>query len=225
MSEFNRTRVVVSGIIALAAAGCGGEAMKGEGMDLKKTSMAGVPTYRVTITNLTKGQIFSPPLFVTGSPDAHLWQVGQPASPAVEQVAEAGVAGNLAEMVRDAATDVVAGAEPVKPGETKTIVISGKAGDALSCIAMLVRTNDGFTGLDAVPLKAGSFDVQAYDAGTEVNTEKRSDVPGPPFLGTGHVPTNPPEPIHVHPGIQGTGDLTADMGWTGPVAHIEITPQ
>ena len=45
---------------------------------------------------------------------------------------------------------------------------------------MLVNTNDAFTGLDSVKLRGGThvYEVGAYDAGTEVNNESASHIPG-----------------------------------------------
>jgi Aminotransferase class I and II len=53
------------------------------------------------------------------------------------------------------------------------------------------------------------FDLYAYDAGTEQNTEKKADVPGG-FGGLGR----PEEkvPIHRHPGIRGDADVPLDWG-------------
>ena len=37
------------------------------------------------------------------------------------------------------------------------------------------------------------------------------------------VATVPPEPIHLHPGIAGRGDLNPAMhGWSNPVARVTI---
>lgn len=103
---------------------------------------------------------------------------------------------------------------------------------------MLICTNDGFTGLDAVklPVQVGATATHftaAYDAGTEVNTEAWSDLVPPcaqltgfgdqggsgvsnPALAEGGV-------IHMHGGIAGTADLTALHDWVNPVAEVEIT--
>ena len=104
-----------------------------------------------------------------------------------------------------------------------TVRITAKPGDVLSAGTMLIQTNDGFTGLDSVPLTDSDMDTVAYDAGTEVNTELAADVPGPPFGGKNHGPDpSPKEPITMHPGITGNADVTPDFKWTGPVAHFTI---
>ena len=74
-------------------------------------------------------------------------------------------------------------------------------------------TNDGFLGPQSIDLfkidKPTVFDLYAYDAGTEQNTEKKEDLPALGGLG------RPEEklPIHRHPGIRGDADAPADWGW------------
>ena len=50
----------------------------------------GLRIYEVTITNITKGQTFTPQLVVTHSSSVRLFSLGQPASPALEVLAEGG---------------------------------------------------------------------------------------------------------------------------------------
>lgn len=141
----------------------------------------------------------------------------------------------------------------IMPGKSMTMKIKAKPGDLLSAVAMIAATNDGFIGLDSCPLdekgmtamkaamteetstdarskdtmpmmKDGmiSKEAMAMDAGTEENTEKKSDTPAPD-MGKGHVATDPQQPVSMHKGIMGSGDLDKDkMGWTGPVAKFEI---
>ena len=49
--------------------------------------------YEVTITNLTPGQTFTPQLIVTHSRDYRMFTPGQPASEALEILAEGGATG------------------------------------------------------------------------------------------------------------------------------------
>ena len=180
-------------------------------------------TYEVTITNLTSNQVFSPPLLATHKPSLHVWQLGQLASDEVRQVAEDGNNAALAAKLKGSVTDVQALAEPLPPGKSVTVKISANDGDVLSAITMLVQTNDGFTGLDNLAL-SGPVDKEAaaYDAGTEENTEKASDVPGPPFGGKGRPATNPPQPISMHPGITGKADVGSQYAWRGNVARFSV---
>jgi|GEM_PF-220030 len=180
-------------------------------------------TYEVIITNLTAKQVLSPPFLATHPTSARVWQVGQPASDGMRVVAEDGKNDKLAMMVQGAATDISMGTEPLMPGKSVTLFIKARSGDVLSAASMLVQTNDGFTGLDSVQL-SGDHETMAYDAGTEENTEKETDVPGPPFLGIMRAPTNPQQPIGMHPGITGQADVTRDFSWSGPVARFSIRP-
>lgn len=176
--------------------------------------------YDVTITNLTSAQVLTPPLLATHDAMQHVWMVGDLASPEVQALAETGNTQPLADALADVATDVQAGDGMIAPGESMTIRITARDGDALTALTMLAFTNDGFTGLDAVPLQESSIEAMAYDAGTEENTETAADVPG--LGGEGHVPTTPQAPIAMHPGIQGNADLGAEYGWDGAVARFDI---
>jgi hypothetical protein len=67
------------------------------------------------------------------------------------------------------------------------------------------------------------FDLYAYDAGTEQNTEKKEDLPALGGLG------RPEEklPIRRHTGIRGDADAPADWGWevAKPAARMTVTPK
>jgi glucose/arabinose dehydrogenase len=187
------------------------------------SAQADMQAYEVTITNLLSKQVLSPPFLATHAASAHVWQVGQPASDGLRVVAEDGKNDKLAMMTQSIATDLSMATEPLMPGKSVTLYIKARQGDVLSAASMLVHTNDGFTGLDAVAL-SGDHDTMAYDAGTEENTEKETDVPGPPFLGIMRVPTTPQQPISMHPGIKGNADVTSDFNWSGPAARFSIKP-
>ena len=197
-------------------------------------------TYTVTIENLTSGQPFTPPVVVAHSDQLDLFEMGQAASEEVRQIAENGDSAPLLALVEGSADvfDSVAGDAPVMPGESATFMIDAPAGSLLSIVSMLICTNDGFTGVDAWALPASgslTVDSDAYDAGSETNTEDFADIVPPcqeligvmsddegtgmsdPALAEGGV-------IAVHAGIQGGTDLTvADHGWTGPVARITVS--
>jgi hypothetical protein len=197
-------------------------------------------TYTVTIENLTSGQPFTPPVVVTHSSDFDVFESGQSASAEVQAIAENGNNDPLVALIgsSSAVFDSAVGTAPVLPGETTTLTVESPAGGLISAAMMLICTNDGFTGLDSVALPASgsqTFDANAYDAGTEINTEDFADIVPPcqsligvesedegtgesnPALAEGAV-------IIVHPGVQGGTDLTtADHGWTDPVARITVT--
>jgi hypothetical protein len=203
-------------------------------------------TYEIEFTNLTDGQPLTPPLVATHRNAASLFTVGEAASFGLKEIAENG---NLAPMLErlgsddDVAATAVAVAgdpPPLMPGQSVTATIEASEGARFaSFVAMLICTNDGFTGLDGIRLPARVGDevvahAGAYDAGTEVNTEDFADlVPPCPAL-TG-VPSEDPgtgasDPalaengvVHHHAGIQGIADLSVEVhGWSDPVTEIRI---
>ena len=207
--------------------------------------------YRVTITNLTGGQPLTPPVLSAHRRPVGIFKVGSPASLGVQEIAENGNPGPLVEELEDDAqvVSVVTGSAPIVPADrtdetgfsdTGIFEIDGGPGAKyLSWESMLICTNDGFTGVSGLRLPARSGDeitVQTigYDAGTEINTEKFADIV-PPCQGligvTGDPGTGTTNPalaeggvVHIHEGIQGEGDLIAEIhGWTDPVATLTIT--
>jgi hypothetical protein len=211
------------------------------------TGPAGAATYEVEVTNLTSGQPFTPPLAVTHRPAIQLFEVGDPASEGIQQIAENGNLGPAMDALAGTphASEVVVADEgpipPVVPGETRTFTITTDQGAKLfSFASMLICTNDGFTGIDAVrlPRDVGeSIELysDAYDAGTEINTEDFDDLVPPcgPLTGvdSGGAGTGMSDPalaengvIHHHGGVAGSADLIpAVHDWTDPVAHVAIT--
>ena len=210
-------------------------------------------TYRVTITNLTTGQPLTPPVVATHRKPFHIFQVGQVASFELKEIAENGNnAPLLAALGHDKHVSDVkqAGMGPLVPANTPggatfpasvTFTITAERGAKyLSFAAMLVCTNDGFTGVDSVRLPQEDGErvtvrTAGYDAGTERNTEDFADIVPPcqALIGvsSGESGTGMSNPalaehgvIRHHPGIQGGSDLVpAIHGWTDPVAKIVIT--
>jgi hypothetical protein len=79
--------------------------------------------------------------------------------------------------------DIVMGETPIFPGGDATFEIGTEIGARrLSLATTLVNTNDGFTGVSALPLPPGGrarWHLKDYDAGSEENTELSSHIPGP----------------------------------------------
>jgi hypothetical protein len=202
-------------------------------------------TYEVTITNLATGQPLSPAVAVTHQKSVRLFQAGRPASAAIEAIAEDGDNGPAVDALTGArhVTDVVNAGRPLGTTgstspftDTITFEIQAEPGDRLSLAAMLICTNDGFTGLDSLklPTTESTFYLYAYDAGTELNTEASRDIVdpcsalGPVMLagdpnGNEDVAVNDSGVIAHHPGIAGTGDLLPAHDWDGPVAMVTVT--
>ena len=146
-------------------------------------------TFDVTVTNINNSmQGLSPLVIATHPASVHAWQMGKLASKGLELLAREGMPDMLASELTGGATDVATTHAHLLPGDSITVRITGNQGDVLSAASMLIQTNDGFTGLDGVPLSEGSTETVAYDAGAEDNTELAADVPGPPFGGKNHGP-------------------------------------
>lgn len=214
---------------------------------LAARSPAASAKYEVSITNLTQWQPMTPPLAVTHRPPIHLFEVGEEASFGLQQIAENGNLEPMLQFVNGSqhARDVVVSAgdpvPPLLPGEERSFNIETSRGAMLfSFAAMLICTNDGFTGVNGLtlPLEVGesvSVDLDAYDAGTEINTEDFDDLVPPcgPLTGVDSegAGTGMSDPslaedgvVRHHPGIEGDADLSVDIhGWSDPVARVVVT--
>jgi hypothetical protein len=206
---------------------------------------AGERTYLVTIENLTDGQPFTPPVLATHHRQTSVFDVGDTASTGVQGLAENGnVPGLVAELQADrrvGGITVADAAGPVLPGGEITVEItSSRQHHRLSIASMLICTNDGFVGLDSLRLPTAGAEptvayLNAYDAGTEINTESFGDLVPPcgPLTGvdSGSQGTGMSNPalaeggiIAAHVGVAGGADLDpAIHGWADPVAKITIT--
>lgn len=232
-------------LLALLLAACSDP---GSGTDVQPQEIddAVVATYSVRIENLTTGQPLTPPLLVTHRPAVDLFTVGEPASEGVSEIAENGNLAPLLSALQESRhvidTVVAAGAPPpLLPGSSIEIELDSRLGaKRLSFVSMLICTNDGFTGIDSLflPQQVGAsttLRTDAYDAGSEINTEDFADIvpPCPPLTGvdSDEVGTAEPQPaldeggvIRHHPGISGGADLLpAVHGWTDPVAEVTVT--
>jgi len=182
--------------------------------------------YEVRVTNLTRGQIFSPAVAASHSPRlAPLFVVGEAASQELASVAEDAVLDPLVAKL-SASADVADvgiladGGGPIPPGETGTLVIAG--GPRATRFSL-----DGFYAINGgrLPAVGGRTSyVWAYDAGSEANSELCAFIPGPPCGNVGVRDTVGAEGfVHVHAGIHGIGDLDASqLDWRNPVALVTI---
>lgn len=188
-------------------------------------------SYYVHVTNVTRGQILSPPIVVSHSDDIALWEVGTPASPELAAVAEDADGAGLLSLAASTplVTDVAVAPGPLPPGETVILeVAAAKPFDKITVLGMLVVTNDAFFGVGSADLpfrrmKESHYAV-AYDAGSEANNESCDFIPGPPCGNAGVRATDDAEGfVHVHAGIHGGGDLDpAAYDWRNPVARVQI---
>lgn len=190
-------------------------------------------TYRVWITNLTRGQVLAPPVAITHSRNYHLFTLGAPASPGLAALAEDAVVDTLfAELEADPEVlDFTVGAGPIPPGGTAMVEVESRfPQDLITVTQMLVQTNDAFFAAGGMPGPRGpeqrriTFHANAYDAGSESNTELCASIPGPPCGNALVRDTAEAEGfVHVHAGIHGIGDLeAARYDWRNPVAEITV---
>lgn len=180
-----RGLMLVAGVTALGAAALAPSAMARE--------------YEVTITDRTSGQPLTPPVVATHRGKHAVFDVGQPASVGVREIAENGnSAPLLAFLGADPLNRFGGFAEsstgplvpPRAPGaamfdRSATVNVDGsRKAKRLSFVSMLICTNDGFTGVDGLKLpgkvgKSRTARTNAYDAFTELNTEDYADIVPP----------------------------------------------
>ncbi len=204
-------------------------------------------TYQVTIANKTTGQWLTPAVVATHRQPLDVFTVGRRARFEVKEIAENGNVTPLLDLANASrfvsSVQLVpspSGPPAIGPGAHVTFEINADDGARfLSWVSMLICTNDGFTGLDAVrlPVRVGhtaTFRTAAYEAGTERNTEAWADLVPPCAQltgfgdqgGTGTSDSALAEGgvIRIHRGITGIADLVPGMhGWTNPVATVTVT--
>lgn len=188
--------------------------------------------HKVTISNLTRGQTFTPVLVASHRSGITLFASGAPANPEIEAMAESGNIGPLKELLGN--TPGVYGISDsgglLLPGDSVTVTVRSRSGnDRLSLVGMLIPTNDSFVGLNNVRGSQNhrrvTYTAPAYDAGTETNDELCASIPGPVCGGEALSPDDDGEGyVHISAGIFGSGDLpeVADRDWRNPVARISI---
>lgn len=203
----------------------------------------------VKITNLTNGIWFTPFLVAAHPADTSLFAVGQPASASLQAMAEGGdISGLVTDLTGLGATiqENPAGGF-LQPAMSTNVDLNtdGTSNALLSVVAMLLPTNDAFAGLNAVtiPTEPGTytFDVPAYDAGTEANNEQLTPgaapgVPGDPgglagTGGTGAAVTDANTAVHIHrntlgdtSATDGVSDLDSRVHrWLNPVIRVVVT--
>ncbi len=194
-------------------------------------SFAVADEFRVTVTNLTRGQQFTPILVVSHTAGVKLFDLGDPASMELEILAEGGATGPLESLLSGMprlVLDTDVGGGLLDPGGSMMLMVD-TAGrfDRVSVASMLIPTNDAFFAVNGVKGPNGHRELvlfsPAYDAGSEVNDESCTAIPGPVCGGVGHDRVGGEGPVFIHAGIHGIGDLGAgDRDWRNPVARISI---
>ena len=199
--------------------------------------------YEVTVTNLTYGQVLTPPLVIAHKRSYELFSAGDTASAALKTLAETGNPAPLAEsvMYQPDVLSATPGAGVIPPGQSMTVIVDARGVREISVVGMLATTNDAIYAAQGISVRGWnpSADAVVYDAGTEANTELCQDLPGPPCGGAmNYEVTEGAEGfIHMHRGFHGvnqaTGDQSneagdfyglkaSDLDWRGPAAKIQI---
>lgn len=187
--------------------------------------------YEITVTNLTRGQSFTPILVATHKPGVALFSEGAPASAELAAMAEGGDTAPLTTMLRanPRVYNVTTIPGRLAPGASVTVRVDMDDDyNRLTLGAMLIPTNDGFFAFEDVrgPSRRNmvTYESPAYDAGSEPNDEVCLHIPGPVCGGEGGSPHADGEGyVHIHAGIHGIGDLVAaDRDWRNPAAKVTI---
>ena len=178
-----------------------------------------------------------------------LYQMGEEAS---EELADLAETGNPAALVEkfDGKHGVASASSvdgPLRPGASREFKVTlSRNYPYLTLGSMAINTNDCFVALNGVRIgRYGSlFNLPGLDAGSEVNNELCTSIPGPGCaLGGGNVRSGGGEGfVHIHRGFHGinTGlehslkveDLRPDgqalsavgYDWRNPMVRVTITP-
>ncbi len=244
---------IVGSILAagLLLTGCDNSASTGSTPTAPNAPSAKIPTptpppsaptaepmmYTVTLQNLTYAQPMAPMAVALHSEETSMFSVGSAASPGLEKLAEGGDNSMLIDAL--SANDLVAAVKGgnglILPSKSDTVTITGAASKCLSITAMLVNSNDAFTGMNCIDISSLNngamlkIDLVSYDAGTENNSEEASTIPGPAGGGEGfNAERDDKDFVTVHPGVVTKDDgllssaLTYAHKWDNPTAKLII---
>jgi len=205
------------------------------GVTLASAAYAGddvveIRRYAVTITNITHGQTLAPPSIVAHNSNYKMFTLGGKATPGLAQLAEtpSGALFLSEAAAQPTVYSTAISSAVIPPGKSQTLNIETTQDfSELSVATMLATTNDGFMAARNISLpRRGSVTVEAdaYDAGSEANTENCAYIFGPPCNDLRHNPDTPEGFIHVHPGfhVGGGGLDPAIHDWRNPVVEITI---
>jgi hypothetical protein len=217
-------------------------------------TVANAAEFNVRIINLTNGIWYTPFLVAAHPAGTSLFTPGQPASASLQAMAEggdiSGLVTDLQGMGATVAENPAGGLLPPAMSADVDLNTDGTSNDLLSVVAMLLPTNDAFVGLNSIsiPTEPGTytFDVPAYDAGTEANDEMitgggapgAAGIPADPggmagTGGTGAAAADANPNVHIHRNILGDTDAvagTSDLDsrvhrWLNPVVRVVVTVQ
>jgi len=194
--------------------------------------------YEVTITNITKGQSFTPQLVLAHARRGILFDLGSPSGLGLEILAEAGDTSALTDellALRNRVNDIHTIPGLLGPGQSVTTTLEAEPRHRyISVAAMLIPTNDTFFALNGVrlPRYRRTFEALGYDSGTEANDQNCANIPGPRCGGEGHSPgPNEGDEGFVYVGngfhtlpASDSGEVLGPLvyDWRNPVAQIRV---
>jgi len=197
----------------------------------KKKEDGGMQTLTLSVLNQAFGQPFSPFFVMVHNSKADpLYVRGQSASEALATLAEDGSSNALIDLYLGAEGVLTAEAVggPTFGGDTMEIEVQVSSDYPLVTIAsMAINTNDCFVALNGVHLMPGMvLDTPGLDAGSEENNENCGSVPGPACADgeSGNTSDGKGEGyVHVHRGVMGISDLTAQEDWRNPMMRLSVS--
>ena len=201
-----------------------------------------IATFQVSVTNLTNAQPLSPAAVIIHQTGFQVFDLGAPATNALEVLAEGGDNSDLLTLADNDVSvySTASGNGPIPPGQNEVISFDLEERaipDAYVSVAtMLVNTNDAFTGASLIDLTAMSVGDsvtrrgRAYDAGTEADDELAIYIPGPAGGGEGYnaVRDDSVNAVTMHTGVVTSDDglvtsaLTGQHKFDNPVISIRI---
>ena len=151
-----------------------------------EASEEGGRRYAVTITNLSRGQVITPPVVIVHDEHFRLFVPGDAAIPELAALAEDG---NTTPLLGLLSTDpsvlaATAPSGPIPPGSSVTVEVTARGNYRfVTAAGMLATSNDAFFAVRGERVSASggrTVEAAAYDAGSEENLELCRDIPGPP---------------------------------------------
>jgi len=183
------------------------------------------------ITNQAYQQPFSPFFIMVHNEETEpLYVRGREASEALALLAEDGTPEPLMEYYKQmqGVMSISSYNAITHPGETIELnVITNNDYPLVTIASMAVNTNDCFVSLNGANLEAGMvIDTAGLDAGSEVNNEVCSCIPGPACNNVSEENNRCGDGegfVHVHRGIQGIGQLVkSDTDWRNPMMRVVV---
>jgi len=197
---------------------------------LASKSWAQDAVYEVTIRNRAKSSLTSV-VWATHGHQARFFKRGKRASHGVAELAKDGTTSIAkrelkAQIKKPRGVHSVGEAFGMGAGKTTTFTIrADERRPFLSWATMAVCSNDTIAGQDKLRLPTRvnqtiSRVVVALDAGAEVNTESRNDVPCLGAHGVGQVENLP---VRRSDAVRGDVDIPRSRGWGRYIAKITVT--